>query len=331
MISPSMESCNSLIGLDIDTDFIDSNNNFPRRQPCVGSWYPTYPISPQFMPVNFREEASTPIRNILNNQFDELEFLSDDILKALIEQCNRIIISREQNSKHNLKLAQFKSNNLFNSSTNIKYIIPSPVHLRDSSSFLKIENHHINDIQNLELDKNCQNKEINIEEGQEQSCTNSIHFENNEIQEKELYIGTVIELNDMKSKICLREYIDYDCSFPNGFKYFGFKNDYVRVSLRTINHSEKKITLNFINKIYEKDSIVQGIVKKKKDNNDNFIYSIIVKGVKHAYFTKNFIPELIDGDKILCKIYNIFDFKDKITNKITGVCLTLSFLNKIIE
>jgi hypothetical protein len=338
MYSPSTESFKSAsqIGLDIDTDFQDSNHHFQRRQPCVGSWYPSYPISPQYMPLNFREDAPTPIRNILNNQFDELEYLSDDILRALSEQCMRIIVSREQNSAHNKKLSELKNNTLFNSSNNVKYV--PPFHSKGSNPLLVSKNDpNLLDSDQINLPKNSGIKKdddeakdtFKVPQGRPLTRTISFHSEEENSSDKEFYIGTIVELEEMKATVQLSEYDNYQSYFPNGFKYYGEQNDKVRVSLRFINHTDKKIALNFINKVYEKDTLIEGIYRTKLDKNNHSISFIEVKGVKHASFPKNFIHELEDGDKILCKIYDIFDFKERETNKITGIGLTLSFIQKI--
>ena len=334
----SLKSSSSQIGLDIDTDIIDNNQHFTRRQPCVGSWYPSFPNSPQFMPLNFREDAPTPIRNILNNQFDELEFYSDDILRAIIDQCERIILSREQNSVHNKKLSELKTNTLFNSINNIKYV-PIPPYKGSNSSLSSIS---ISDKKsyNNESNKIISDQDIKKKNGQYEDkfkvplgrpLTRTISFQSDEDNnaDKEFYIGKIVNLEEMKAEIHLNEYKEYYCYFPNGFKYYGEKDDKVRVSLRFINHTDKKIALNFINKVYEKDTILEGIYRNKMDKQNHSISFIEIKGVKHASFPKNFIHELEDGDKISCKIYDIFDFKERETNKITGIGLTLSFIQKI--
>lgn len=340
MSSPSNESFKSTssfqIGLDLDTDFPDNNQHFIKRQPCVGSWYPSFPNSPQFMPLNFREDTPTPIRNILNNQFDELEFLSNDILRALSDQCNQIIISREQNSTHNKKLSELKTNTLFNSINNIKYI-PTPPHKGSSSSLSSISDKKSLDNEpsknisdnNLKKDNDQNNDKIKVPLGRPLTRTISFQSEEDNNSNKEFYIGTIVNLEEMKAVVVLNEYNGYYCYFPNGFDYYGEKDDKVRVSLRFINHTDKKITLNFINKVYEKDTILEGTFRTKMDKHNHFISFIEVKGVKHASFPKNFIHELEDGDKISCKIYDIFDFKERETNKITGIGLTLSFIKKI--
>lgn len=340
MNSPSNESFKSgssfQVGLDIDTDFPDNNQNFARRQPCVGSWYPSFPNSPQFMPLNFREDTPTPIRNILNNQFDELEYLSNDILKALSDQCKRIIISREQNSKHNKKLSELKANTLFNSINNIKYVPTLPYKGSSSSlnstfekkSFDNEPNKNINDY-HLKKDNNQNEDKFNVPLGRPLTRTISFQSEEDNSYDKEFYIGTIVNLEEMKAEVCLNEYKGYCCYFPNGFKYYGKKDDEVRISLRSINHTDKKIALNFINKVYEKDTLLEGTYRTIIDKQNRSISFIEVKGVKHASFPKNFIHELEDGDKISCKIYDIFDFKDRETNKITGIGLTLSFIQRI--
>jgi len=338
MNSPSNESFKSSspqIGLDIDTDFQDNNNlHNHRRQPCVGSWHPSYPISPQFMPLNFREDTPTPIRNILNNQFDELEYLSNDILKALSDQCKRIIVSREQNSTHNKKLSELKTNTLFNSINNIKYV---PTYRGSNSSLTStyekksLDNEPDKNIRDYHLKKeNDQNEDkLKVPLGSPLTRTISFQSEEDNSSDKEFYIGTIVNLEEMNAEVRLNEYKGYCCCFPNGFKYYGEKDDKVRISLRSINHTDKKIRLHFINKMYKKDTILEGIYRTIMDKYNHSISFIEVKGVKHASFPKNFIHELEDGDKISCKIYDIFDFKDRETNKITGIGLTLSFIQRI--
>lgn len=332
MNSPSIDSLKgSQIGLNIDTEFQDNNNHLPRSQPCVGSWNLTCPVSPQYIPLNFREDASTPIRNILNNQFDELEYLSDDILRALSEQCMQIIVFRERNSTHNKKLSELKKNTLTNSSTNIKYTLSSPHHKSNSSLSSIFDKQSLNNEQCTRSKEEEFNKDKNNDNiSQEKPLTRTISFQSDEENNyvKEFYIGTIIDLCEMKASVQLKEYSGYHCYFPNGFKYYGEKNDKVRIQLRFINHTDKKIILNFINKVYEKDIVIEGIYRTKIDKN-NHISFIEVKSVKHASFPKNFIHELNDGDKISCKIYDIFDFKERGTNKITGIGLILTFIQKI--
>ena len=338
MNSPSNESLKSIsqIGLDIDTEFQDNNNFSYRKQPCIGSWKPSYPISPQYMPINFREDAPTPIRNILNNKFDELEYLSNDILKALSEQCMRIISSREQNNEHNKKLSELKANTLFNSINNIKYV-PNPSYKGSHSSLSSIvdkkllDNESHKNISDQYIKKNIDQNEDKFKVPSGRPLTRTISFQSDEDNnsDKEFYIGKVVNLEEMKAEVQLNEYNGYYCYFPNGFKYYGEKDDKVRVSIRFIDHTDKKIILNFINKIYKKNTILEGIYRTKIDKYNRSISFIEIKGVKHASFPKNFIHELKDGDKISCKIYDIFDFKDTETNKITGIGLILSFIQKI--
>lgn len=337
MISPSNEdfkSC-SQIGLDIDTDFQNNNNlHNHRRQPCIGNWHSSYPISPQFMPLNFREDAPTPIRNILNNQFDELEYLSNNILRALSEQCELIILSREQNSTHNKKLSELKTNTLINSINNIKYVPPyrgSNSTLSSTSEKKSLDNELNDSKSDYHLKKENDQHKDKFKAPLGRPLTRTISFQSDEdnISDKEFYIGNIVNLEEMKAEVRLNEYKGYYCFFPNGFKYYGEKDDDVRVSLRFINHTDKKIALNFINKVYQKDTLLEGTYRTIMDKYNHSISFIEVKGVKHASFPKNFIHELEDGDKISCKIYDIFDFKDREKNKIIGIGLILSFIQRI--
>ena len=60
-------------------------------------------------------------------------------------------------------------------------------------------------------------------------------------------------------------------------------------------------------------------------NNNSKIY-VNIPGIKMAKFPDTFIHiDLKDGDKVLCSIFNTFNYTDKQTNNIVGIGANLTF------
>ena len=132
---------------------------------------------------------------------------------------------------------------------------------------------------------------------------------------------------DFKAKVLLDdERIGY---FPTNFKYYGEIGDKVRVSIKPENKDKKILILNFINKHFEIDDEVTGIISI---NDSNDIY-VNVPGIKMASFPKKFTEftnlKFRDGMKVSCSIFKTYDYKEKNTNKIVGIGANLTF-NSII-
>ena len=110
--------------------------------------------------------------------------------------------------------------------------------------------------------------------------------------------------------------------FPKNFTCPGKNDDVIRVTIKSI--KDDKTILNFMNIHFEAGDIVEGIFQNGK--NSPFVN---IDGIKLGKFPSNFIhPNLQHGDKISCKIFTTFDYKNN-DNKICGLGAMLSFLNKI--
>ena len=103
----------------------------------------------------------------------------------------------------------------------------------------------------------------------------------------------------------------------------------MRVSIKPENKDKKILILNFINKHFEIDDEVTGIISI---NDSNDIY-VNVPGIKMASFPKKFTEftnlKFRDGMKVSCSIFKTYDYKEKNTNKIVGIGANLTF-NSII-